>query len=75
MDSPRTFQMSIRCPFKLAERAGRDCPQGLDRVFFSQLWFGDPVDTALKIALAYQRARGEAPAHACIGREAGLFTA
>jgi beta-alanine--pyruvate transaminase len=36
-------------------------PAGLDRIFFTNSG-SESVDTALKIALAYHRARGEAAA-------------
>ena len=45
-------------------------PQGLDRVFFTNSG-SESVDTALKIALAYHRARGEGQRTRLIGRERG----
>jgi beta-alanine--pyruvate transaminase len=45
-------------------------PDGLDHVFFSNSG-SEAVDTALKIALAYQRARGEGQRTRLIGRERG----
>ncbi len=45
-------------------------PAGLDRVFFTNSG-SESADTALKIALAYHRARGEAGRVRLIGRERG----
>jgi beta-alanine--pyruvate transaminase len=45
-------------------------PPGLDRVFFTKSG-SESADTALKIALAYQRARGQAQRVRLVGRERG----
>ena len=45
-------------------------PAGLDRIFFTNSG-SESVDTALKIALAYHRARGEGQRTRLIGREKG----
>ncbi len=45
-------------------------PEGLDRIFFTNSG-SESVDTALKIALAYHRARGEGQRTRLIGRERG----
>ena len=45
-------------------------PAGLDRIFFTNSG-SESVDTALKIALAYHRARGEGQRTRLIGRERG----
>ncbi len=70
MDFAPTFQMGHPLPFQLAERLVEIAPKGLDRVFFTNSG-SESVDTALKIALAYQRARGEATRTRLIGRELG----
>ena len=45
-------------------------PEGLDHIFFTNSG-SESVDTALKIALAYQRARGKGHKTRLIGRERG----
>jgi beta-alanine--pyruvate transaminase len=57
-------------PFVLAERLVEIAPEGLDHVFFTNSG-SESVDTALKIALAYHRARGEGQRTRLIGREKG----
>ena len=59
LDYAPTFQMGHPLAFELAERLAAIAPEGLDHVFFTNSG-SEAVDTALKIALAYHRARGEA---------------
>src|SRR5690348_3099710 len=59
LDFAPTFQMAHPLAFELANALARIAPAGLDRVFFTNSG-SESVDTALKIALAYQRVRGEA---------------
>jgi len=70
MDFAPTFQMGHPIAFEFAERLVRIAPQGFTRVFFTNSG-SESVDTALKIALAYHRARGEAQRFRLIGRERG----
>ena len=56
--------------FELAERLAALAPAPLNRVFFTNSG-SESVDTALKIALAYHRARGEGQRTRLIGREKG----
>ncbi|WP_164094286.1 aminotransferase class III-fold pyridoxal phosphate-dependent enzyme, partial [Stenotrophomonas maltophilia] len=56
--------------FKLAERIAGLTPEGLDRVFFVNSG-SEAVDSALKIARAYHRARGDAGRTRLIGRAKG----
>lgn len=70
MDFAPSFQMGHPLPFQLAERLVEIAPKGLNRVFFTNSG-SESVDTALKIALAYQRARGEGTRTRLIGRELG----
>jgi beta-alanine--pyruvate transaminase len=70
LDFAPTFQMGHPLPFVLAERLAAITPEGLNRVFFTNSG-SESVDTALKIALAYHRARGEGQRTRLIGREKG----
>jgi beta-alanine--pyruvate transaminase len=70
MDFAPTFQLGHPIAFEAAARVAEMTPEGLDRVFFVNSG-SEAADTALKIALAYQRARGEAQRVRLIGRERG----
>lgn len=70
MDFAPPFQMGHPLAFELAERLLKYTPAGLNRVFFTNSG-SESVDTALKIALAYHRIRGEAQRTRLIGRERG----
>jgi len=70
MDFAPTFQMGHPVAFEFAERLARVAPEGFSRVFFTNSG-SESADTALKIALAYHRARGEAGRYRLIGRERG----
>jgi beta-alanine--pyruvate transaminase len=70
LDYAPTFQMGHPLAFEFAERLVEITPAGLDHVFFANSG-SEAVDTALKIALAYHRVRGEASRQRLIGREKG----
>src|SRR3989442_8623082 len=70
MDFAPTFQMGHPIAFEFADRLAAIAPEGFKRVFFSNSG-SEAVDSALKIALAYHRARGEAQRFRLIGRERG----
>jgi beta-alanine--pyruvate transaminase len=70
MDYAPAFQMGHAGAFELASRVARITPDGLDHVFFVNSG-SEAVDTALKIALAYHRVRGEASRTRLIGRARG----
>ena len=70
MDFAPTFQMGHPIAFEFADRLAKIAPQGFSRVFFTNSG-SESADTALKIALAYHRARGEAQRFRLIGRERG----
>jgi len=70
LDYAPSFQMGHPIAFEFAERLGRIAPGGLDRIFFTGSG-SESVDTALKMALAYQRAVGQASRTRLIGRERG----
>jgi beta-alanine--pyruvate transaminase len=70
MEFAPTFQMGHPIAFELANRLAALSPPGLDRVFFTNSG-SESVDTALKIAIAYHRARGNGQRTRFIGREKG----
>ncbi|MCA3732308.1 MAG: aspartate aminotransferase family protein [Phenylobacterium sp.] len=70
LDFAPTFQMGHPLPFRLASALAEVAPPGLDRIFFTNSG-SESVDTALKMALAYHRARGEGQRVRLIGREKG----
>ena len=70
MDFGPTFQLGHPLAFELASRLAALMPEPLDRIFFTNSG-SESVDTALKIAIAYQRARGEGTRTRLIGRERG----
>jgi beta-alanine--pyruvate transaminase len=70
MEYAPTFQMGHPIAFELASRLAALAPPGMDRVFFTNSG-SESVDTALKIAIAYHRARGAGQRTRFIGREKG----
>jgi beta-alanine--pyruvate transaminase len=70
MEYAPPFQMGHPLAFELANRLVKITPAGIDHVFFTNSG-SESVDTALKIALAYHRIRGESSRQRFIGREKG----
>lgn len=70
LDFAPTFQLGHPLAFQVAARVGALMPADLDRIFFANSG-SEAVDTALKIALAYHRARGQGTRTRLIGRERG----
>jgi beta-alanine--pyruvate transaminase len=70
MDYAPPFQMGHPAAFELANALVRIAPPGLDHVFFTNSG-SESVDTALKIALAFHRAKGDAARTRLLGRERG----
>jgi len=70
LDFAPTFQMGHPLAFVLAERLAKIAPTTLKHVFFTNSG-SESVDTALKIALAYHRVRGDGQRTRLIGREKG----
>ncbi|HEY5643441.1 MAG TPA: aspartate aminotransferase family protein [Woeseiaceae bacterium] len=64
------FQVTNNKAPELAARVARLAPDGIDHCFFTNSG-SESVDTALKIALGYHRARGEGNRTRLIGRERG----
>ena len=65
-----SFQFSQPLAFELAQKLAAITPDGMDRIFYTNSG-SEAVDTALKIALAYHRIRGEGTRTRLIGRERG----
>ncbi|MFN9711634.1 MAG: aspartate aminotransferase family protein [Alphaproteobacteria bacterium] len=70
LDYAPTFQMGHPVAFDFASALAKLTPSGLDRVFFTNSG-SEAVDTALKIAMAYHRARGQGQRTRIVGREKG----
>jgi beta-alanine--pyruvate transaminase len=70
MDFAPPFQMGHPKAFELAERLAALAPAGMNKVFFANSG-SEAVETALKMALAYHRVRGEGTRTRLIGRERG----
>jgi beta-alanine--pyruvate transaminase len=70
LDYAPTFQMGHPLAFDFAAKLAKIAPAGLDRIFFANSG-SEAVDTALKIAFAYHRGRGEGQRTRVIGREKG----
>ncbi|NQE33126.1 aspartate aminotransferase family protein [Microcoleus asticus] len=70
LDYSPAFQMGHPGAFELAERLVKMIPGNFDRVFFTNSG-SESVETALKIAIAYHRVKGEGTRQRLIGRERG----
>ena len=70
LDYATAFQLGHPTVFEMADKLVNMAPDGITHVFFSNSG-SEAVDTALKIALAYHRARGEGHRTRLIGREKG----
>ena len=70
LDFAPSFQMGHPIAFEFADRLAQIAPKGLGHVFYTNSG-SESADTALKIALAYHRVRGEAGRFRLIGRERG----
>ena len=70
MDFAPPFQMAHPKAFELASRVAQIAPAGMGKVFFTNSG-SESVETALKMAIAYHRARGEGTRTRLIGRERG----
>ncbi len=68
LDYAPTFQMGHPLAFQAAAKVAELTPPGLDHIFFTNSG-SESDDTALKVALAYQRARGQAQRVRLVGRE------
>ncbi|ODT77327.1 MAG: omega amino acid--pyruvate aminotransferase [Pelagibacterium sp. SCN 64-44] len=70
LDYAPAFQMGHPKAFELANRIADIAPDGLNHVMFTNSG-SESVETALKTAIAYHRAKGEGSRFRLIGRERG----
>jgi beta-alanine--pyruvate transaminase len=70
MDYAPPFSMGHPLAFEAATAVAKVAPEGMQRVFFTNSG-SESADTAIKMALAYHRARGEPSRRIIIGRERG----
>ena len=70
LDYAPAFQMGHPIAFELANRIIDISPKGMEHVFYTNSG-SESVETALKMAIAYHRARGEGTRTRLIGRERG----
>lgn len=70
LDFAPSFQMGHPKAFDFAMRLTKLAPEGFNHVFYTNSG-SESVDTALKMALAYHRSRGEGQRTRLIGRERG----
>ena len=70
LDYSPAFQMGHPKQFELAERLAKLMPGDLNKIFFTNSG-SESVETALKMAIAYHRTRGEGQRIRLIGREKG----
>ena len=71
LDYASSFQVGHPGAFKLTDRIASIAPAGLDRVFLVNSG-SEACDTAMKLALAYWRVRGEGQRNLFVGRERGF---
>ncbi len=71
LDYAPSYQVAHPRAFELANRVAAMMPDGLDHVFFTNSG-SEAVDSALKIALAYHKANGQASRTKLIGRSRGF---
>ena len=70
LDYAPAFQMGHPIVFEFASRLVDIAPEGMDHVFFTNSG-SESVETALKMALAYHRVKGDGARTRLIGRERG----
>src|SRR5688572_23026700 len=70
LDYAPSFQMGHPISFDFAQALAAIAPAGLDRIFFTNSG-SEAADTAIKMAIAYHRARGQGHRTKIVGREKG----
>jgi beta-alanine--pyruvate transaminase len=68
LDFAASFSLGHPLAFRIAERIAGLAPKGMEHVFFTNSG-SEAVDTALKIAVAYHRLRGQGTRTRFVGRE------
>ncbi len=68
LDYAPTFQLAHPKVFELSDRLAEVFPQGIDTFFYANSG-SEAVDSALKIAFAYQAARGQGQRTRLVGRQ------
>ena len=70
LDYAQPFQQGFGGSFELATRISKHTPGNLNRIFYT-ICGSTAVETAIKIAIAYHKARGEGQRFRFVGRERG----
>ncbi len=68
LDYAQPFQQGFGGSFELATRISKHTPGNLNRIFFST-GGSDAVESAIKISIAYHKARGQGQRFRIVGRE------
>ena len=70
LDYCQPFNQGYGGSFELATRIAKKTPEGINRIFYT-ICGSTAVETAIKIAIAYHRARGDSKRFRFVGRERG----
>src|SRR5210317_1379250 len=70
LDYVQPFQQGYNGSFELARKISKHTPDDLNKIFFTMCG-SSAVDTAIKTAIAYFKAKGEGHRHHIVGRERG----
>ena len=70
LDYCQPFNQGYGGSFELATRIAKKTPEGINRIFYT-ICGSTAVETAIKIAIAYHRAKGDAKRFRFVGRERG----
>ena len=70
LDYVQPFQQGYKGSFELARKISKYTPDDLNKIFFTMCG-SSAVDTAIKTAIAYFKAKGEGHRHHIVGRERG----
>ena len=70
LDYCQPFNQGFGGSFELATRIAKKTPEGINRIFYT-ICGSTAVETAIKISIAYHRAKGDAKRFRFVGRERG----